>query len=69
MSPTTNGLIVLVATLLVLLSGVPVAFGLGAISIVFLLFFQGLDAMRVVAETFYAGLDELNSAPWWVCFT
>jgi tripartite ATP-independent transporter DctM subunit len=60
MSPTTQGALVLVVTLLVLLSGVPVAFGLGAISIVFLLFFQGFDAMRVVAETFYAGLDEFT---------
>ncbi len=60
MSPTTQGLIVLVVTLLVLLSGIPVAFGLGAISIVFLLFFQGMDAMRVVAETFYAGLDDFT---------
>jgi len=60
MSPTTQGFIVLVVTLLVLLSGIPVAFGLGAISIVFLLFFQGFDAMRVVAETFYGGLDEFT---------
>src|SRR5690349_19619213 len=43
-----------------LLSGVPVAFGLGAISIVFLVFFQGLDALRVVAETFYAGLNDFT---------
>ena len=50
MSPTTQGLIVIVATLLLLFSGVPVAFGLGAVSIVFLLIFQGLDAMQVVAE-------------------
>ena len=35
-----------------LLSGVPVAFGLGAISIVFLVIFQGFDALHVVAETF-----------------
>ena len=60
MTPTTQGMIVLVVTLLVLLSGIPVAFGLGAISIVFLLFFQGMDGMRVVAETFYAGLDDFT---------
>jgi C4-dicarboxylate transporter DctM subunit len=60
MSPTTQGLLVLVVTLVMLLSGVPVAFGLGAISIVFLLFFQGFDSMRVVAETFYAGLNDFT---------
>jgi len=60
MSPTTEGAIVLVATLLLLFSGVPVAFGLGAVSIIFLLIFQGVDAMRVVAETFWGGLDEFT---------
>ena len=60
MSPTTQGLIVLVVTLLMLLSGVPVAFGLGAISIIFLLIFQGIDSMHVVAETFYSGLNDFT---------
>src|SRR6478672_8838968 len=60
MSPTAQGAIVLVATLLMLVSGVPVAFGLGAISVVFLLIFQGIDSMHVVAETFYNGLDEFT---------
>jgi len=59
-SPTTQGILVLVVTLAMLLSGVPVAFGLGVISIVFLVFFQGMDALRVVAETFYAGLNDFT---------
>ena len=48
MSPTTQGLIVFVVTLLMLVSGIPVAFGLGAIAIVFLVLFQGFDALHVV---------------------
>jgi len=60
MSPTAEGGIVLVATLIMLLSGIPVAFGLGAISIVFLLIFQGFDSMHVVAETYYSGLDDFT---------
>ena len=60
MSPTFAGSLVLIATLLVLLSGIPVAFGLGAISIVFLLLFQGFSSMHVVAETFLSGLDEFT---------
>src|SRR6266496_2257905 len=60
MTPTTQGAIVLVATLAVLLSGAPVAFGLGAVSIIFIVFFQGFDALRVVAETFYAGLNDFT---------
>ena len=60
MSPMTQGAIVLVVTLLVLLSGAPVAFGLGAISIVFIVLFQGFDALHAVAETFYAGLNDFT---------
>ncbi len=60
MSPTTEGAVVLVATLLMLLSGIPVAFGLGAISIVFLLVFQGFASVHVVAETFLSALDEFT---------
>ena len=60
MSPTTQGLLVLALTLVMLLSGAPVAFGLGAISIVFLLAFQGFDSMHVVAETYLSGLDEFT---------
>ena len=58
MSPTAQGAIVLIATLMVLLSGAPVAFGLGALSIVFIVMFQGFDALQVVAETFYSGLND-----------
>ncbi len=60
MSPTTQGAIVLIATLMVLLSGAPVAFGLGALSILFIVIFQGFPALQVVAETFYAGLNDFT---------
>src|ERR1051325_304844 len=60
MSPTVQGSIVLVVTLIVLLSGAPVAFGLGAIAVTFLVIFQGLDALKVVAETFYTGLQDFT---------
>jgi C4-dicarboxylate transporter DctM subunit len=60
MSITTQGAIVLIVTLIVLLSGAPVAFALGAISIVFLILFQGIDSLRVVAETFYSGLHDFT---------
>lgn len=60
MSPTTQGAIVLIVTLAVLLSGAPVAFGLGAIALSFLVIFQGVDALRVAAETFYSGLHDFT---------
>jgi C4-dicarboxylate transporter, DctM subunit len=60
MSPAVQGTMVLVVTLVVLLSGAPVAFALGAISIAFLLLFHGVDSLQVVAETFYAGLFDFT---------
>ena len=60
MSPAIEGSIVLITTILVLLSGIPVAFGLGAIAVVFLVAFQGFDALHVVAETYWSGLDEFT---------
>jgi tripartite ATP-independent transporter DctM subunit len=60
MTPTTQGAIVIIVTLLVLFSGIPVAFGLGAISIVFLLIFHGFSSLHIVAETFYGGLDDFT---------
>ena len=60
MSASTQGAIVLVVTLLVLLSGAPVAFGLGMLSIVFIAIFQGFGALHVVAETFFAGLNDFT---------
>src|SRR5690349_15419481 len=60
MTPTQQGALVLAVTLAMLLSGVPVAFGLGTLSIAFLVLFQGLDSLHVVAETFYAGLNDFT---------
>src|ERR1700704_16230 len=60
MSPATQGALVLLVTLVVLLSGAPVAFGLGAIAISFLVIFQGMDALKVAAETFYSGLFDFT---------
>ncbi|MBN9069947.1 MAG: TRAP transporter large permease, partial [Rhizobiales bacterium] len=60
MSPAMEGGIVLVVTLLVLLSGAPVAFGLGAIALVFIAIFEGFSALNVAAETFYGGLNDFT---------
>ena len=60
MSPATEGAIVLVVTVLVLLSGAPVAFALGALAVAFLAIFQGVDSLRVAAETLYSGLHDFT---------
>ena len=60
MSPGTQGALVMLITLVILLSGAPVAFSLGTLAIVFIAVFQGFDALQVVAETFYAGLNDFT---------
>lgn len=60
MTPAMQGALVLIMTLMLLLSGVPVAFGLGIMSIAFLVFFQGFDALPVVAEILYSGLHDFT---------
>ncbi len=60
MSPSVQGVLVLVVTVLVLLSGAPVAFGLGAVGVAFLVLFQGTDSLRVAAETLYSGLNDFT---------
>jgi tripartite ATP-independent transporter DctM subunit len=60
MSPGVLGTIVLVLTLLMLLSGAPVAFGLGAMSLGIILAIDGIDGLSRVAEVFYSGLDDFT---------
>jgi len=60
MSPAVQGTLVLTVTLVILLSGAPVAFALGAIAIAFLMIFQGVDSIQVVAETLYSGLHDFT---------
>ncbi|MFW2374389.1 MAG: TRAP transporter large permease [Gammaproteobacteria bacterium] len=58
MNPLELGILVSVVLILVLLSGAPVAFSLGAVSLLFLLIFDGMGSLGVVAETLFAGLNE-----------
>ena len=50
-------LIVAIFTLIVLFSGIPIAFGLSFVSIALLIAFEGFQMLDVFAETFYAGLN------------
>ena len=60
MSPATQGILVLVVTVAVFLTGAPVAFALGAVGIAFLVIFQGPSALHVAAETLYSGLHDFT---------
>ena len=57
MDPLIIALIVAVFTLLVLFSGIPIAFGLSFVSIALLVTFEGVQMLDVFAETFFAGLN------------
>ncbi|MFT6559647.1 TRAP transporter large permease subunit, partial [Sneathiella sp.] len=60
MEPLLIGVLAAVVVILLLATGMPVAFGLGLVSIAFLVFFEGVDSLSVVAETFFAGIGEFS---------
>ncbi len=62
------GILIGVVTTLVLASGIPIAFGLGAVAISFLVIFEGAGSLEIIAETFFAGLDNftLSSIPMFI---
>lgn len=60
MSPLAIGALIGASTLLVLASGVPIAFGLGFVSLLFLLLFQGPASLGFVGELFFSGLDDFT---------
>jgi len=60
MDPLHIGILISIVTILVLSSGIPVAFGLGLVSVGFLVAFEGIDSMAILAETFFAGIAEFS---------
>ena len=60
MSPLTIGLLIFLATVAVLATGVPIALGLGLVALSFMLIFDGMNSINFVAETIFAGLDDFT---------
>jgi len=60
MTPLELGLIISLITILVLALGVPVAFGLTFISLIFIFIFEGVFGLRFVGELFFSGLDDFT---------
>ena len=60
MSPLEIGLIIGLVTIAVLATGVPIAFGLGFVALVFLLIFQGPAGIAFAGELFFSGLDDFT---------
>ena len=60
MSPLEIGALIAVVTVLVLGTGVPIAFGLGIVSILFLLIFEGPWALEGLGEMLFSGLADFT---------
>ncbi len=58
MDPLSLGALAALCLIILLLTGMPVAFALGLTAIIFLILQDGAGAMVVVAETLFASLDE-----------
>jgi tripartite ATP-independent transporter DctM subunit len=57
MTPLEIGLLIGLVTLLLLGTGMSIAFGLGFVAVMFMVVFQGPDALSVLAENFFSGID------------
>ena len=60
MSPNEIGILFVVVALILLLSGMPVAFALGTVSVAFMLAFMPPANIADLAETLYQGLDNFT---------
>lgn len=60
MSPLLIGLLIFVVTLLVLATGLPIAFGLGAVALAFMVIFDGWNSVNFLPETIFSGLEDFT---------
>ncbi len=60
MSALAIGLLIFVVTVAVLATGLPIAFGLGAVALLFMVVFDGWHSIHFVPETVFAGLSDFT---------
>jgi C4-dicarboxylate transporter DctM subunit len=60
MSALAIGLLIFVATILVLATGLPIAFGLGAVALLFMVVFDGWGSVHYIPETIFGGLSDFT---------
>ena len=60
MGPLEIGILVLIALLVLLATGMPIAFALGAVSVGTLLLTDGPRAISTLGETFFGGLNSFS---------
>ena len=60
MSPLVIGLLIFAVTTALLATGMPIAFGLGAVALAFMFIFDGWNSVHFVPETIFAGLADFT---------
>jgi C4-dicarboxylate transporter, DctM subunit len=60
MSALAIGLLIFVVTVAVLATGLPIAFGLGAVALLFMVVFDGWNSVNFMPETVFAGLSDFT---------
>ncbi|HMN75587.1 MAG TPA: TRAP transporter large permease [Burkholderiaceae bacterium] len=60
MTPLAIGLLVFVVTTALLATGLPIAFGLGAVALLFMIIFDGWASVHFVPETIFSGLNDFT---------
>jgi C4-dicarboxylate transporter, DctM subunit len=60
MSALAIGMWIFVATILVLATGLPIAFGLGAVALLFMVIFDGFGSIHFIPETIFGGLSDFT---------
>jgi len=60
MSALAIGMLIFVATILVLATGLPIAFGLGAVALLFMVIFDGWGSIHFIPETIFGGLSDFT---------
>lgn len=60
MSPLILGSLIGLVTIVVLFSGIPIAFGLGLVALAFILAFEGPQGLHSLTETLFAGLNDFT---------
>lgn len=60
MSPLAIGLLIFAVTTAMLATGMPIAFALGAVSLVFMFVFDGWASVHFVPETIFGGLNDFT---------
>jgi tripartite ATP-independent transporter DctM subunit len=60
MDPLVIGVLIAISTVVLLASGIPIAFGLGLVAIAFLVIFEGFDSLEILADIFFAGIAEFS---------